>query len=204
MRKSSASEHTVQHTFYLLFFLLLVSILYSCAPIKNAPKNEPFVYNTRVKLEAEDLKSEERKLMEQKLYEAIDDSLQVSSKDILFFTQRVNPALFDSGNVRRSVGFMNGYLNSTGYYQASFDTFTVRMDTVPEKQQIRVTTDFYITLGKKLRVDTLANQFKNPILQHLAESAKSKTILRRNDPYSKDAKGAELDRLAANIRKNGF
>jgi outer membrane protein insertion porin family len=216
MRKSSASEHTVQHTFYPLFFLLLISILYSCARIKNAPRNQPFVYNTRVKLEAADLKSEERKLMEEKLYEAVDDSLQVSSKQILGFTQRVNPALFDSGNVRRSLGFMNGYLNSVGYYQAVFDTFTVEMKTVQKQKtwpwwkkrqswtEIRVTTNFYLTLGKKLRVDTLAYQFKSPILQHLADSAKSKTLLRRDDPYSKDAMGAELDRLSAIFRKNGF
>lgn len=176
----------------------------SCAAVKKPPPNVPFAFENKINIEAPDLNGEERSLLSEKLYTYLDDSLQVPTRSIIGFTQRVKPPVFDSGNVHRSITFMNGYLNAIGYYGARFDTFTVKMDTLPEKRQIRATTNFYINLGKNLRVDTLSYAFEHPLLQQLADSAAKDAILKKNSPYSKEAIGSELERLATLFRNNGF
>jgi outer membrane protein insertion porin family len=180
----------------------------SCAAIKKPPHNVPFVYDNKINLKAPKLGGEEKSLLVEKLYTYLDDSMQVPQRSILGFTQRLKPALFDSGNVTRSISFMNGYLNSLGYYAASFDTFTVKMDTIPDKNQIRVTTTFNVNIGKNLTVDTLIYALDTPnvqpLLKYLADSAIKNAVLKRNSPYSKDAVAAELERLATLFRNNGF
>jgi outer membrane protein insertion porin family len=201
----SRSEHTLQHSNILVF--LFVSLLaISCAAVKKPPHNVPYAYKNNISLKAPKLNGEERSLLVEKLYTYLDDSLIVPERSILGFTQRIKPPLFDSGSVTRSITFMNGYLNAVGYYGASFDTFTVRMDTLFEgkKTEIRTTTHFFITLGKNLRVDTLAYAFNDTVLQRLANGARKDALLKHNSAYSKDAMAGELERLATLFRNNGF
>ena len=201
----SRSEHTLQHS-NILVFLIISLLAVSCAAVKKPPHNVPYVYDNNIDIKAPKLSGEERGLLVEKLYTYLDDSLIVPERSILGFTQRVKPPLFDSGNVNRSITFMDGYLNAIGYYGASFDTFTVKMDTLFEgkKTEIRTTTSFFITLGKNLRVDTIMYSFNTPLLQHLADSARKDALFKRNGPYSKDALAGELERLATLFRNNGF
>lgn len=184
--------------------MIVVLVASGCAAVKKPPPGVPYVYENKINLKAPKLNGEERGLLVDKLYTILDDSLQVPERSILGFTQRIKPPVFDSGNVTRSITFMNGYLNSLGYYAASFDTFTVKMDTLHEKNQIRTFITFNISIGKNIRVDTLAYAFANPLLQHLADSSKGSALLKKNSSYSKDAIGAELDRLSTVFRNNGF
>ncbi len=204
----SRSEHTLQPHNILVFLLITAVFALSCAAVKKPPLNVPFVYDNKINLKASSLGGEERSLLVEKLYTYLDDSLKVPQRSILGFTQRLKSPLFDSGNVTRSITFMNGYLNAIGYYGASFDTFTVKMDTLPEKMQIRTTTIFNISLGKNLKVDTLVYALDTPhfqpLLQHLADSAAKGAILKRNSPYTKDGLAAELERLAILFRNNGY
>lgn len=200
----SQGEHTLlprNIVFFLLFVLLLGS---GCAAVKKPPAGVPFAYENKIILKAPKLSAEERSILVEKLYTYLDDSLQVPVKSILGFTQRVKPPVFDSATITRSITFMNGYLNSIGYYTPSFDTFTVKMDTLPEKKQIRVTTTFHIDIGKGLAVDTLVYDFKTPMLQHLADSSRAAAVLKKDGRYSKEAIAGELDRLSALFRNNGY
>src|SRR4051812_39074233 len=125
----SRSEHTLQPHNILVFLLISAVFFMSCAAVKKPPRNIPFVYDNKINLKAPNLNGEERSLLVEKLYTYLDDSLQVPQRSVLGFTQRLKPPVFDSGNVARSITFMNGYLNALGYYAARFDTFTVKMDT---------------------------------------------------------------------------
>jgi hypothetical protein len=175
-----------------------------CKAVKLPPRGVAFVYDNKISLKAPNLNGEQKGVLVEKLYTYLDDSLKVPQRSILGFTQRIKPPVFDSGNITRSITFMNGYLNSIGYYNALFDTFTVRIDTIPEKNQIRAYVNFHIDIGKNLRVDTLVYDFANPLLQKLADSAKGNALLKTKSPYSKESMAGELDRLSTVFRNNGF
>jgi outer membrane translocation and assembly module TamA len=99
---------------------------------------------------------------------------------------------------------MNGYLNSIGYYRASFDSFTVKKEVKPDRNEIRMSTTFYVTPGKSMKVDTLIYRFRNPGLQHLADSVKSLSQVLPGMLYSKEKVAYELDRLSSVFRQNGY
>jgi hypothetical protein len=209
MRLHSQGEHTLpaRNTVY---FLLMLAALFAagCAAVKKPPVGVPFVYDNKISLKSTKINKEEHNLLVEKLYTYLDDSLQVPQRSILGFTQRISPPVFDSANITRSITFMNGYLNSIGYYGARFDTVMVKMDTLtadkPQNRQIRVTTSFAVTLGKSIRVDTLVYNFKNPLMQRLADSAAGSSLLKKNTNYSKEVMAGELDRLSALFRNNGY
>lgn len=188
----------------LLVFITSLELLVGCAGIKNAPENVPFMYNNQVTLNTKNLKTDDRNQIVGKLLEYIDDSLKVPTRQVLGITQRLKPPVFDSSNLTRSVIFMNGYLNSLGYYGATFDSITVKFDTVQTKKQIRVTNHYFLTLGRQLKVDTLIYSLNDSELQRLADSSKPESNLTKGRPYSKEAAAAELDRLGNLFRNRGF
>jgi outer membrane protein insertion porin family len=209
MRIYSKSEHTIQPRIKLFFLFPLWLLFFSCS-VKKPPQGAPFVFQNNI--EVNGMSGVDRALLVEKLYTYLDDSLKVPTRSLLGFTQRTKPPVFDSANISRSLTFMNGYLNSLGYYGASFDTFIVRKDTVirrdkfagPSRQQIRTYINFEITLGKNLRVDTVVYQFDSPMLQHLADSTMKDAVLKKNSSYSKEMIGQELERLAILFRNRGF
>lgn len=201
-------EHTRYLSFFQISFLgwvLCAVLAASCAGVKNPPLNVPFAYENDVRLRAPNLTNEERRLLEEKLLEYLDDSLIVRKVSVLGGTRRVNPPAFDSANITRSVRYMNGYLNSLGYYQASFDSFKVeKADMRPKLPQIRVSTTFFVTLGKGLLVSELDYKFGLPMLQKLADSLKNSSGILPGQLYTKEKVALELDRLAAVFRQNGW
>lgn len=207
------SEHTLSLLKRCFCAIVVASMAFSCASVKNPPVGKPFIYDTKVNVVADGLNGEDRNLMQEKLLTFLDDSLKVGTKMIFGKTQRVNPPVFDSANITRSMVYMNGYLNSLGYYNARFDTFFVKTDQKPELKQERVFITFLVNLGKSLRVDTLIYTFnKNAAgdslsmadLQALADSAYKNTTLPKNALYAKDKVAAELDRIAAIFRTKGY
>lgn len=196
--------HTVMFWTYSLFAICLLGLCTGCAGVKNPPRGVPYAYNNDILVRSEDLNGEQRTLLKEKLLEYLDDSLQVQSVQVLGRTRRINPPVFDSANIGRSIRFMNGYLNSLGYYRSRFDSFTVKKELKPERNEIRMSTTFYVTLGKRMKVDNLIYDFRNIELQHLADSVKSRSQILPGMPYSKEKVAAELDRLSAVFRQNGF
>ena len=197
-------EHTSYFLIYAILACLGFALVTGCAGVKNPPKNRPYVYNNKILVRTGELNAEQRNLLEEQLLEYLDDSLQVQTISILGRTRRINPPLFDSVNIGRSIRYMNGYLNSLGYYNAQFDSFTVKRDEKPEKNEIRMSTTFYISIGKSIKVESLEYRFKNKDLQRLADSVKPLSKLLPGNLYSKEKVAAELDRLSALFRQNGY
>ncbi|TAD85568.1 MAG: hypothetical protein EAY75_11105 [Bacteroidetes bacterium] len=208
-----SSEHTPTPFHFPFFVIALVSVFCSCVGVKNHPANQPFPYNNKINIAPSKLSAPEKKLVEEKLYQYLDDSLRVGTRQIVGFTQRVNPAVFDSASIDRSMVFMQGYLQSIGYYGARFDSVMVRIDTVARKsslwhlrrsRQQRVTTTFNLSLGNPLKVDTTVFIFTEPYLQFLADSSAKSSFLKKDAAYSKEAVNAELERLSNLFRGHGY
>ncbi|MDB5209621.1 MAG: surface antigen, partial [Sediminibacterium sp.] len=112
-----------------------------------------------------------------------------------------SPAVFDSANINRSINFMNAYLNSQGYYYATF-TDSVKIDTVND--QFRASIHMFINLGKNITIDSVSYNLGDTTLQKLTKEQEEKTFLKKGSPYTKGAISSELDRLVGIYRENGY
>ena len=184
-----------------LIALFSISV-FSCVVPKKYPHYKPFVFNNIIKVEG-DMKTSEKRDLAQRLANQLDDSLRTQIVSLGgIYKKLVNPPVFDSMNVRRSLGFMIALLNSLGYYSPSIkDTF--RIDTV-HRDQYRVTTDFQVRPGKNLKFDSIGYALQTPQLQALALKYRDQSLLKKGHPYSKQVISSELDRLVELFKNNGY
>lgn len=206
-------EHTSLLFFRRICCWLLAVWATGCVGVKNAPPGKPYPIANSVKLNAPFLSKEQRNLLQEQLVQFVADSLAVPTRSVMGFTQVVKPPVFDSASIDKSKLFMNGYLNSEGYYNVQFDSVLVKMDTLQRSskffggqrsQRVEVSTEFRLTLGKPLTVDTVIYAFADSALQQLASGEKAGTLLKKGQQYSKPLIAAELDRLSVMLREHGF
>ena len=194
-------------------FLLLISLCFallfeSCTIVRNYPKNKPFVYLNKVKVEGNVSKDEKKRLTEE-LNNYWDDSMKANRVQQLGFIYKIkNPPIFDSSNLYRSRGFMNAYLNSQGYYRSNFYP-SYRFDTSGSK--IKATIAFRIAIGKIIKIDSIAynmldtsKQAIDSSLQKLTIAESKASLIKKGQPYTKEAINNELDRLTSWYHQNGY
>jgi outer membrane protein insertion porin family len=188
---------------------LLTILSVSCvAPKKNQyPPYKPFVFRTNIKVEG-DIRSAEKQDLISKLENQLDDSLKVrtvtSIRSQLFFIYKklVNPPVFDSSNVGRSIVFMNALLRSAGYY-APVIRDSVKIDTI-KHDQYRVTINFRVIPGKNLILDSVGFDMRTPEFQQLTLQTKDQSFLKKDQAYTKQLLSKEIDRLVELFRNNGY
>ncbi|MEO7531911.1 MAG: BamA/TamA family outer membrane protein, partial [Sediminibacterium sp.] len=189
--------------FYLSIVLALISScsLLKTVKVKDYPLNRAFIYDNKITLKGNFSKDEKTRLTEE-LANYWDDSIkvrQVQQFGIIYKMQ--SPAVFDSANINRSINFMNAYLNSQGYYYATFSD-SVRIDTV--KDQLRTNIHMFIDVGKNITIDSVSYNLGDTNLQKLTASEEKQTFLKKGKPYTKEAINSELDRLVSLYRQNGY
>ena len=195
----------------LLLFTAVFTLLFSCTVPRHYPANQPFVFKVNVKVTGS-LPTGERSDLETKLSNQLDDSLRTQEVSLLGVYRRVmSPPVFDTANIRRSIGFMVALLNASGYNNPSIkDTF--RRDTVhahhwfskKRSTEYRVIIDFTVAPGKQLKLDSIGFNLSTPALQALALQYRSQSLLKKGLPYSKQLMSSELDRLVTLFRNNGY
>jgi hypothetical protein len=191
-----------------LLLLTLAGATFSCTVPRHYQYGKPFVYRVNVKVEGS-LPKDQKKDLAQKLSNQLDDSLRTQVISIAGIYNRVmSPPVFDTANIRRSIGFMVSLLNANGYYKPMIRD-TVRRDTIrfrkhPERNEYRVTVNFTVDPGKQLRLDSVGFNLSTPALQALAIETSSQTLLKKGSPYSIQLMAAELDRLVGVFRNNGY
>ena len=191
---------------------MLAGGIFSCSIPRTVARHyqygKPFVFSVTVKVEG-NLPKDQKKDLAQKLSNQLDDSLRTQIISIAGVYNRVMyPPVFDTANVRRSIGFMVSLLNANGYYKSVIKD-TIRRDTVrfkkhPEKNEYRVIVNFTVDPGKQLLLDSVGFNLSTPALQVLALQTSSQTLLRKGSPYTNQLIAQELDRLAAVFRNNGY
>jgi len=192
----------------LLLIAVAVAGLFSCTVPRKYQYHHPFVFAVNVKVQSP-LPADEKKDLVAKLTNQLDDSLRPQVVSIAGVYNRVmNPPVFDTANVRRSIDFMVALLNATGYYNPTIKD-TIQRDTVhfkrhPEKNEYRVTVNFTVNPGKQLKLDSFAFALSTPALQQLALASAKASLLKKGKPYSKQLMSEELDRLVNLFRNNGY
>jgi len=205
-------------------FLFIIILLASCGVrVKNYAPNKPFVFQNKVIVEGP-LSKEDKKNLSATLINYFDDSLSARYiKEIKFFAKQPfytttlkSPPVFDSINIFRSQKFINAYLNSQGYYYATFPAYSVKFDTVIAKtatgfllprnreKQIRTSITITVNTGKNVVIDTVGYVMLDSNIQRLALTAASKSDFKKEGAYSKQGISNELDRLSATYRDSGY
>lgn len=148
------------------------------------------------------ISKDEKKRLQTELQGYWHDSLKVVSiTQVGVRTVIKNPPAYDSSHINSSITFMNSYLNSQGYYNA---TFKDSADTVQVNDQLRTNLVMNINLGRNLRIDSFAFDFENKELQALAIQNQANTFLAKDKDFSKQLISSELDRLVTVFRNNGY
>ncbi len=184
------------------------ALLFSCTVPRKYQYHLPFVFAVNVKVQG-NLPPDEKKDLAQKLSNQLDDSLRIQEVSIGGVYRRIiSPPVFDTANVRRSIGFMVALLNSTGYFTPTIkDTVhrdTVRFDKHPEKNEYRVTIDFTVNPGKQQKLDSFVYNLSTPALQELAVRTRGQSMLKKGKPYTNQLMASEIDRLVTLFRNNGY
>ncbi len=192
----------------LFFFTTFIScteqriLFFDRTKVKNFPVDTPFVFDNILQVNG-DMPGDTKKSLETGLQNYWDDSLKAPKvRQFGLFYKEKNPPVFDTGNITRTKGLMNGFLKTQGYYQAQFiDSFFV--DTF--KNQLRTTVMMDVYPGKSTLIDSLSYDFKDTTLQQIARNqAKYTAILPGKTAYSKQVIAGELDRLVSQYRRRGF
>jgi len=197
----------------LLLPTLAILLLFSCTVPRHYPAHQPFVYAVNVKVEG-NFKSGEREDLVTRLTNQLDDSLHPQVVSVLGVYRRVMyPPVFDTANVRRSIGLMYALLNAVGYNNPVVKVDSpFRRDTVhvhhwfSKKRAVeyRVTVGFTVYPGKQLRLDSIGYNLTTPALQALVLEHRRESLLKKGMPFSNQLMANERDRLVALFRNNGY
>ena len=189
---------------FLIVVSLLLALVSSCSETKRVTgyqQNRPFVYDNNINLQG-NLSKDEKNRLTTELVSYWDDSLQSRRVSQWLISYRIkNPPVFDSNNINRTINFMNAYLNSQGYYYATF-LDSVRIDTLED--QLRTHIGMTINVGKRITIDSVSYALDDTTLQNLTNQDTAKTLLKKGTPYTKQVISNELDRLVGLYRQNGY
>jgi hypothetical protein len=193
----------------LVLLCLTVCIFSSCSEqarlsVKNFPADTPFVAHNRIVLRGNLPKDEKNRLLTA-LENYWDDSLLARKVQRFGFFYRLrNPPIFDTQNIRRTILFMNGYMNSQGYYYATYDDTFFVTRYHKKNPELRTTMIMNIDPGKNIMIDSLSYHLIDSNLQRLALASQKETMLKKGKPYSKEIVANELGRLVTVYRQNGY
>ena len=189
---------------------VVIILLASCKVVpKNYPKDKPFVFETNIKLEGNFTKEEKAALTTQ-LRNQLDDSLRAKTVYKLIYKGinrpvLVKPPVYDSSSADRSVLFMKALLNKFGYLRNTVtydDTVIVKGDST--SPQLRTIVNFNVTPNQLFRIDSISHVINNNEFQALTDATKSKTVLKKGEPFAQQLISEELNRLVELYRENGY
>ena len=189
-----------------LITMVVICLLVSCSEqrrttVVNYPINKAFVYNNKIEIAGTGSKDEKKQLTTE-LDNYWDDSIRIRRiQKFGFFYKMKQPAVFEPINLQRSVSFMNAYLQTRGFYRASF-TDSVRVDTVGDQLQTNIV--LRITPGSKTLVSKVDYAIEDSSLQAITYQNSKESRLVKGSVYTKEAISQDLDRLTNLYRNNGY
>ena len=169
--------------------------------VVNYPINKAFVYNNKIEIAGTGSKDEKKQLTTE-LDNYWDDSIRIRSiQKFGFFYKMKQPAVFEPINLQRSISFMNAYLQTRGFYRASFKD-SISVDTVGDQLQTHIV--LRITPGSKTLVNKVGYAIEDSSLQALTLQNNKESSLVKGRVYTKESISQDLERLTSLYRSNGY
>ncbi|ANI88238.1 hypothetical protein A9P82_02315 [Arachidicoccus ginsenosidimutans] len=185
--------------------MILFCCFSACTTIKNAPADKPFVYESKIELNKDNISKDDAKLLSTNLGNYWVDSLRVPLvTKYLVKNVIISPPVLDTANILKTEKYMNSYLNSVGYYRSTF-TDSVSIDSTSKPAQKRATVIVQVEPNKPTIIDSLGYNLSDTTLQKVALATKHRAkIIPGKTKFAQDAVAAELDRLVALYRNMGY
>ena len=186
--------------------ILVIGMLSACSEqrrttVVNYPINKAFVYNNKIEITGTGSKDEKKQLTTE-LDNYWDDSIRIKRlQKFGFFYKIKQPAVYNPIGVQRSISFMNAYLQTKGFYRASFSD-SVRVDTVGDQLQTNIILS--IQTGSKTLVNKVEYTIADTTLQQLTNQHLKQSLLVTGNTYTKESISQDLDRLTSLYRNNGY
>jgi len=192
--------------------------LFSCRVPVDFQRGKPFVFRTTIKVVG-NIKGDEKQDLEARLQNQLDDSLQTKTTTAfdwpwsppVIYKKLLNPPVFESINLDRSIGFMNALLNANGYYAPSIKDTVIRKIINKGKtkkgvsiEEERTTIKFFVKPGKRLVFDSVGFSLETPELQQITLDSREQSLIKVGAPYSKQVLTNEITRLVDSFRNNGY
>jgi outer membrane protein insertion porin family len=192
---------------------ILIFALFSCRVPVDFQRGKPFVFKTRIKVEG-NLKNDQKQDLTMRLENQLDDSLQTKTTTAfdwpwsppVIYKKLLNPPVFDTANLDRSILFMNALLNANGYYAPSIkDTVIFKTSHKgSSKEEQRTYIHFIVVPGKQLVFDSVGFSLETPELQQITMDSREQSLIKVGAPYSKQVLTNEITRLVDSFRNNGY
>lgn len=182
------------------FLTILTAGLDSCIPpvIRKPPTGKPYIVKNSIEVKGENFTRNEKSDIEQRLFNQIEDSSKVKTKDIFLFIHVINrPPAYNSSMVMSSLENIRASLFHAGYYRSSAD-FNL------EKKGNQVHVRYLVEPGPPTLIRSFNYELNNPNLQALALSGASSSKLKINEPVTKSGVLQEISRLVDSFRNNGY
>lgn len=188
--------------------------LYNGTKVTNFPMDTPFVFNNIVKIINPLAKDQKIRLLENLQNYWADSLIAHREQQFIFLYRMDKPAIFDSNLVPITIKYMRNYLFAQGYFNTQFsDTAFTSIKIKKGITQQRKAIGIFVNTGKQTIIDSAVyslttngdSSFTNLYLQRLTNEALGKSFIApKTTPWSKELIGAELDRLTALYRNNGY
>ena len=180
-------------------FLLILFSSCSIPIVRKAPANHFYLRKNSIEVTGGNFTKAEKSVILQRLYNQLDDSSKVPSKDVLIFFEVIKkPPVYDSAYSNMSARNMVASMFHLGYYKSKV---AVRTDTAGRKIHVHYTVD----PGKPTLIDTVRYRLsKVPDLQQIASKSTDESLLKKADPITKNAILGEINRLVDSFRNNGY
>lgn len=182
--------------------LLICLLISSCTIVKNRQPNKPYVISSSpndIEISGGNFSADERNSLRLKMATQLSDSSKVAVKKSWFVFKKIEYApAYDSAYAAISAKNLRNTLLHMGYYQAK-ETFVA--DTA---KNLGVTVKYKIAAGAPTLIDTFSYRLKKQELQYLAESSKSESLIKENEPVTKANVLGEINRLVELFRNNGY
>ena len=166
--------------------------------MRKAPANKYYLRKNSFEVTGGNFTKTEKSTILDRLSNQLDDSAKVPSKDAFIFFEIIKkPLVYDSAYSGMSAKNMKASMFHLGYYNARA---SFRTDTSGKKVHV-----FYkIEAGKPTLIDTVSYKLRKPALQEIAVNSNEQSLLKKNDPITKNAVLGEINRLVDSFRNNGY
>lgn len=182
--------------------VLMTCVVFSCTVPKKFQPGKPFVFKNTITVNG-NIKSEEKKELENRLEGQLDDSIRVRMKSYAgIYRELLRPPVFDSANLARSVTYMKALMEAQGYFRSQIRD-SIALDTISPKE-IRTNTFFMVEAGPVLRIDTVGYALDDSLLQAIALRSSERSLLKKGDPFRHSTISSELERLSDDFRNAGY
>jgi outer membrane protein insertion porin family len=179
-------------------FLVLSLLICSCNITRKAPKGKPYLVKNSYSIIGGHFTKLEKSALIDRLAIQLEDSSKIKITDVLLvFHVTKRPPAYDSTYSYMSAGNMRASMNHLGYYNSEV---SYKADT--SRHKVKVT--YTIAVGNATRIESFTYNLLNPALQELALKYSGESLLKKNDPVSKTAILAEINRQVDTFRNNGY